>query len=35
MVAEGLVMYLPPEAVEDLFRQLAEIAGNGSRIVFS
>lgn len=28
-------MYLPPEAVEDLFRQLAEIAGNGSRIVFS
>lgn len=35
IVAEGLVMYLPPEAVEDLFRQLSDIAGDGSRIAFS
>ncbi|MGI9537797.1 MAG: class I SAM-dependent methyltransferase [Desulfocapsaceae bacterium] len=35
IVAEGLVMYLAPDAVENLFRQLADIAGNGSRIAFS
>jgi methyltransferase (TIGR00027 family) len=35
IVAEGLVMYLSPEAVEDLFRQLADITGDGSRIAFS
>ena len=35
IVAEGLVMYLPPEAVRDLFYQCAAIAGIGSRIVFS
>jgi len=34
-VAEGLVMYLFPEAVRDLFCQCAEISGVGSRIVFS
>jgi methyltransferase (TIGR00027 family) len=35
IVAEGLVMYLSPEAVRDLFCQCAAIAGIGSRIVFS
>ena len=35
IVAEGLVMYLPPDAVETLFYQCAEIAGDGSRIAFS
>jgi len=35
IVAEGLVMYLPPESVRDLFCQCAAIAGEGSRIVFS
>ena len=35
IVAEGLVMYLPPEAVGDLFCQCAVIAGDGSRIAFS
>ena len=35
IVAEGLVMYLPPEAVQDLFCQCAVIAGDGSRIAFS
>ena len=35
IVAEGLVMYLPPEAVHDLFSQCAVIAGAGSRIAFS
>jgi methyltransferase (TIGR00027 family) len=35
MVAEGLVMYLPPEAVQDLFCQCAVIAGVGSRIAFT
>jgi methyltransferase (TIGR00027 family) len=34
-VAEGLMMYLLPEAVRDLFCQCAEIAGVGSRIAFS
>ena len=35
IVAEGLVMYLTPEAVRDLFRQCATITGAGSRIAFS
>ena len=35
IVAEGLVMYLPPEAVRDLFCQCAVISGVGSRIAFS
>jgi methyltransferase (TIGR00027 family) len=35
IVAEGLVMYLLPEAVRDLFCQCAEISGVGSRIAFS
>lgn len=35
ILAEGLVMYLPPEAVRDLFCQCAVIAGAGSRIAFT
>jgi len=35
IVAEGLVMYLPPDAVRDLFCQCAVIAGVGSRIAFT
>jgi methyltransferase (TIGR00027 family) len=35
IVAEGLVMYLPPEAVRDLFCQCAALVGGGSRIAFS
>ena len=35
IVAEGLVMYLPSEAVRDLFYQCAVITGIGSRIAFS
>ena len=35
IIAEGLIMYLPPEAVETLFRQCAVIGGAGSRIAFS
>ena len=35
IVAEGLVMYLLPEAVQELFCQCAAVAGNGSRIAFS
>ena len=35
IIAEGLVMYLPPEAVWDLFCQCAVIAGSGSRLVFT
>lgn len=34
-VAEGLVMYLPSEAVRDLFSQCAAVAGAGSRIAFT
>ena len=34
-IAEGLVMYLTPEAVRDLFNQCAALAGDGSRIAFS
>lgn len=35
IVAEGLLMYLPPDAVKDLFRQCAVLTGIGSRIAFS
>jgi len=35
IVAEGLVMYLRPEGVRDLFCQCAVIAGVGSRIAFT
>jgi methyltransferase (TIGR00027 family) len=35
IIAEGLVMYLPPDAVRDLFCQCAAVAGVGSRIAFS
>lgn len=35
IIAEGLVMYLTPDAVRDLFRQCADATGDGSRIVFS
>jgi methyltransferase (TIGR00027 family) len=35
IVAEGLVMYLPPQAVRDLFCQCAVVVGVGSRIAFS
>jgi methyltransferase (TIGR00027 family) len=35
VVAEGLLMYLPPTAPRDLFGQCAEITGAGSRIAFT
>lgn len=35
IVAEGLLMYLPPEAVRDLFAQCAAITGTGSRMAFT
>jgi methyltransferase (TIGR00027 family) len=35
IVAEGLLMYLPPEAVGALFEQCASITGAGSRIAFT
>jgi methyltransferase (TIGR00027 family) len=35
IVAEGLLMYLPPQAVGALFDQCAAITGAGSRIVFT
>jgi methyltransferase (TIGR00027 family) len=35
IIAEGLMMYLPPEAVRELFCQCAAITGAGSRIAFS
>lgn len=35
IIAEGLVMYLPPAAVENLFCQCAAVAGVDSRIAFS
>ena len=35
IIAEGLLMYLPPEAVRDLFCQCAEITGVSSRIAFT
>ena len=34
-IAEGLVMYLSPEAVRDLFCQCSEVAGGNSRIAFT
>jgi methyltransferase (TIGR00027 family) len=35
IVAEGLLMYLTPEAVRTLFQQCAAVTGAGSRIAFS
>jgi methyltransferase (TIGR00027 family) len=35
IIAEGLVMYLAPDAVINMFCQCAEISGTGSRIAFS
>lgn len=35
IIAEGLVMYLTPDAVRDMFSQCATITGAGSRIAFS
>jgi methyltransferase (TIGR00027 family) len=35
VVAEGLLMYLSPEAVGDLFQQFAAITGPGSRVAFT
>jgi methyltransferase (TIGR00027 family) len=35
IIAEGLVMYLSPETVRDLFCQSAALVGGGSRIAFS
>jgi methyltransferase (TIGR00027 family) len=35
ILAEGLLMYLSPEAVRDLFCQCAVVAGVGGRIAFS
>jgi methyltransferase (TIGR00027 family) len=35
IVAEGLLMYLPPPAPQELFGQCAAIAGAGSRIAFT
>jgi methyltransferase (TIGR00027 family) len=35
IVAEGLLMYLPPEAVKTLFEQCAIVTGAGSRIAFT
>lgn len=35
IVAEGLLMYLPPEAVRELFHQFAAITGRGSRLAFT
>lgn len=34
-VAEGLLMYLPPEAVEALLKQCSAVSGKGSRMAFS
>jgi len=35
ITAEGLLMYLPPAAVSELFHQTAELVGAGSRVAFS
>ena len=35
IVAEGLLMYLPAEAVRDLFAQSAAVSGENSRIAFT
>jgi methyltransferase (TIGR00027 family) len=34
-VAEGLLMYLPPERISTLLREAAACAGSGSRLVFT
>lgn len=35
IIAEGLLMYLPPPAPQELFRQCAAMTGAGSRIAFT
>ncbi|MHC4639041.1 MAG: class I SAM-dependent methyltransferase [Planctomycetota bacterium] len=35
IIAEGLLMYLPPPAVHELLRQCASITGTGTRIAFT
>jgi methyltransferase (TIGR00027 family) len=35
IIAEGLIMYLPSEAVRELFYHCAAVTGGGSRIAFS
>jgi methyltransferase (TIGR00027 family) len=35
IVAEGLLMYLPPPAPSELFKRCAALTGAGSRVVFS
>jgi methyltransferase (TIGR00027 family) len=35
IIAEGLIMYLPPEAVTEMFQQCSGAVGPGSRIAFS
>jgi methyltransferase (TIGR00027 family) len=35
IIAEGLLMYLPPESVRDLLVQCAVVTGGGSRIAFT
>ena len=35
IAAEGLVMYLSPDAVSDLFKQCGAVTGNNSRFAFS
>jgi methyltransferase (TIGR00027 family) len=35
IIAEGLVMYLPPDAVQDLLGQCAAVTGTGSRLAFT
>lgn len=35
IVAEGLLMYLPPEAVQTLFEQCAAVTGASSRLAFT
>ncbi len=35
IVAEGLLMYLPPPAPLELFAQCAQISGDGSRMAFT
>ena len=35
IIAEGLLMYLSPAAVGNLFRQCAEVTGPGSRLAFT
>jgi O-methyltransferase involved in polyketide biosynthesis len=35
IIAEGLMMYLPPDAVQDLLGQCAAVTGTGSRMAFT